>query len=314
MSRVKSPPGGGGQGIPRILGALIPKANPKGGLSRGPGSRSPSFAAGLCHLACPGRSLETLPLFWLSFPIVPGAVDAELRKRALCVDAAPAPSPGGRGRGLRAASTRGRPAGWRGLTWQSTIILSLRSSSPAPGRARGSQRPFASARARRRGASGCGAHGAASRPRRARGSAAVAVAASAAPIVCACRAAGRSGPALGSARAPGAPAGWAGTAGTARPRPGPAPAVAGARRGPARELGGALGLSASDARGWTPRCASSLASTAWRALGACAGPRAARARDPASRRARVMHRVLGLAGLTCPSALAAFAVPQPSAT
>lgn len=130
----------------------------------------------------------------------------------------------------------------RRLTWQSTIILSLGSSSPAPGRGPGlAEAVRLGPRAEQRGVRlrgswrglrsppGPGLRG----PGQCRSH-------------CLRRASPRRAPGpslLGSAGAPGARDGWAGTAGP-RPRPRPAqPARRCEGRAPARELGDALGLS-----------------------------------------------------------------------
>jgi hypothetical protein len=211
-----------GRGPPNISAAVIPKANSKGQLSRGTGGRNSPFFLGHCS---PGVLRASPCLFpALSFPIVPGWVDAELRKRAPCVDATPTPSPGwGVGGGVRASSApRGHPAR-RGLTWQSTIILSLGSSSPAPGRGPGLAE---AARLGRRAAQGGARLGGSWRGLQSTPGLALR-----GPCCrpdcrqrrshCLRRAAppATRAPPLGSARAPGARAGWAGTA---RPRPGPA--------------------------------------------------------------------------------------------
>lgn len=138
--------GGGGRGSRRILGALIPKGNPMGVAEPWPGRPDPPFFSGLC----PPRGLLASPCFslGLNLPIVPGGVGH--RTASACAQcglgAVLPPSWMGCGRAKGGAGMRsslhprrrgGQSRRGRALTWQSTIILSPGSTSPAPGRGPG---------------------------------------------------------------------------------------------------------------------------------------------------------------------------------
>lgn len=171
----------------------------------------------------PPRGPEPVPACLLASvsQLYQEGLNAELRKRALSVDAASCSLLAGWGVGGGHAAGRAAGPGRAGHSPGNLPSSSALAAHRRPqGGARGSQRPLASARARRRGALGCGAHGAASRPRRARGSAATA-AARAAPIVLAAPRHRPLGPRCsvppGSGLRPGG-------RGQPRPRPLPAPA------------------------------------------------------------------------------------------
>lgn len=175
---------------------------------------------------------------------------------------------------LHGRRRRGRPRPGGALTWQSTIILSPGSTSPAPGRGpalaeaarlgpragqggarlRGSWRGLPSP-------PGPGLHGRYQRRSH-----------------CLRRAAPRRRP-LGPRCS--VPPGLPGSGRVGGDRLGPAPARRRCRGGPRRVSSGArTGLLLAGRRGWTRPGQPGLASTVGRAHGACAGPRTARAREP----------------------------------